>query len=74
MGPILPSLIGIALHRFPAEMGTAFAAVYALGNLGALVLMPLIGPYARGAAAFRLPLFLAVAAGIAALALALLVR
>jgi fucose permease len=74
MGPILPTLIGIALHRFPQEPGTAFGSVYALGNLGALILVPVIGQYTRGASAFRIPLLLAVVAGIAALALALMTR
>jgi fucose permease len=74
MGPILPTLIGIALHRFPSEPGTAFATVYGLGNLGALLLAPVIGPYTRGATAFRIPLMLALAATTATLALALLIR
>lgn len=74
MGPILPTLIGIGLHRFPTEPGTAFASVYALGNLGALLLTPVIGPYVRGGSAFRIPLMLAIAATVAGLALALLIR
>jgi fucose permease len=74
MGPILPTLIGIVLRHSPQEPGTGFGTLYALGTLGTVLLVPVIGPYTRGSTAFRVPLLLALAASVAALALALTVR
>jgi fucose permease len=47
LGPILPTLAGVAYRRFPDEPGTALGALYGLGALGSLVLVPVIGLYAR---------------------------
>lgn len=68
-GPVYPLLAGIVLLRFEREPGTAFGMMYALGAVGSLFLLPVIGIWARRAGvqrALRIPLVAAlVSAGVA---------
>jgi MFS family permease len=41
-GPIYPTLIGMVIGRFPAEPGTAFGTIQAVGTLGLLLTGPMI--------------------------------
>jgi fucose permease len=74
MGPIFPTLVGGLFRHFPDEPGTALGTVTALGSLGSLFLVPLIGVYARRTTvtkALRIPTVVALSLTAAALVLAL---
>ncbi len=53
LGPIFPTLVALALEHFPDMRGTAYGAVYAVGSLGSLILMPVIGFAVRGRKVMR---------------------
>jgi len=58
-GPLFPLLVGLLFGHTPDQRGTAFGALYALGALGTLLLLPAVNIVAarRGAhRALRLPL------------------
>ncbi len=74
LGPIFPTLVAVVFDAFPADKGTAFGAVYALGSVGSLVLAPVIGATARRTTvqhALRIPTLLALALMLTALVLGL---
>ncbi len=73
-GPIFPTLVGILFDYFKAERGTAYGAMFAIGAIGNLFLLPLIGIYARRSTiqrAMRIPLVMALLIALVALVLAL---
>jgi fucose permease len=43
MGPIFPTLVGVLFREFPADRGTVYGSMFALGSVGSLLLAPLIG-------------------------------
>jgi fucose permease len=47
LGPIFPTLTALTLVHFPETRGTAFGAMYAVGSLGSLLLMPLLAILVR---------------------------
>jgi fucose permease len=74
LGPIFPTLVGLAFRIAPAAPGTAYGAVFALGSVGGLVMAPLVGARARQAgvqSALYIPMMLALALTAAALVFAL---
>jgi fucose permease len=74
LGPIFPTLAALTLNHFPANRGTAFGALFAVGSLGSLVLAPLLSMFSRGHTtlrALRLLAPLAMLLVVVALALAL---
>jgi fucose permease len=76
LGPLLPTVVGLVLQKFPAERGAAVGVILASTTLGALLLCPIIDTYARGTSArvvMRIPLGIALAMMGAGLGLALVV-
>jgi fucose permease len=79
-GPIFPTLVGLLFDSpgiEPANRGTAFGTMFALGAAGGLLLPPVIGAYARRAsvrAALRIPTLVALVLAGAGLVLALVQR
>jgi fucose permease len=74
LGPILPTLVGLVFAHFPHQHGTAYGAMFALGSLGSLVMCPAIGWWVRHhavAQSLRIPMFIALGMGAAALVLGL---
>jgi fucose permease len=75
LGPMLPTLVALVFAHFaPAERGTAYGAMYAFGSLGSLAMCPAIGFWVRRHAvqqALRIPMFIALGMGAAALVLGL---
>jgi hypothetical protein len=74
LGPIFPTLVGLAFRIAPAAPGLAYGAVFALGSVGGLVMAPLVGARARRSgvqSALYIPLMLALALTAAALVFAL---
>jgi MFS family permease len=74
LGPIFPTLVGLAFRIAPAAPGTAYGMVFALGSAGGLVMAPLVGARARRTgvqSALYVPLMLALALTATALVFAL---
>jgi fucose permease len=74
LGPLLPTMIGLSLHLFPVQQGTALGVVLGSAALGSLIWPPLIQAFARRAKARRVmlvPLGFALAITLAALVLEL---
>jgi MFS family permease len=47
LGPVLPTIMGTVYRRFAADAGTAIGAMYAVGALGSLLLVPAMAWFAR---------------------------
>jgi hypothetical protein len=76
LGPIFPILIGLAFRTPGLEeaRGTTYGVLFAAGSLGSLIAAPVIAVRARSRnvqAALRIPMVLALAAMVAALAFGL---
>jgi len=53
LGPILPTIMGTVYRRFMADAGTAIGAMYAVGALGSLLLVPAMAWFGRRHSAQR---------------------
>jgi fucose permease len=53
LGPIFPTLVALTLKEAPANRGTAFGAMFAIGSLGSALLAPVLGVLARGQKVLR---------------------
>jgi fucose permease len=72
LGPIFPTLVGLAFQIAPTAPGAAYGGVFALGSAGGLVMAPLVGTRRNGVqSALYLPMMLALALTAVALVLAL---
>ena len=74
LGPIFPTLVGLAFQIAPTAPGAAYGEVFALGSAGAVVMAPLVGARSKRSgvhSTLSLPMMLALALAAAALALAL---
>ena len=74
LGPIFPTLVGLAFQIAPTAPGAAYGVVFALGSVGGLVMAPLVGARARRTgvqSALYIPMMLALALTAVALVLAL---
>jgi fucose permease len=76
LGPVFPTLTGLALRLFPTAQGTAAGVVNAGAVLGEITLLPLMSVYARRTGprdALRIPMLLALLLAGLSLVLTLLV-
>ena len=70
LGPVFPVLVSLAFRSAPESPGTAYGMVFAVGSVGSLVMVPLVGARARRTnvqTALRIPMVLALALSAAAL-------